>query len=249
MARASILVVDDDELLLELLVDTLTAVGYDAVGAPGGIEALDVLQDRKFDLMITDIKMPNIDGLQLLKRVKRHYPAMPVLFITGVASPEIIGHTEADGFLAKPFRIQAIEELIESALHQKPVSAEHQRRILLVGMDRSFGDVLSEGLNCRHYLPFPHQTLKEALHDLENGSFDAVIADTEHSHTGVSDMVEQIRSLGPRIPLVLVGQSFPNEVIDRYRDRFNVSAFLEKPFKVGQVIDVLDRLTSSVSSN
>ena len=102
---ARILIVDDDPLLLELLTDTLTAIGHDTKPAGDGAVALDILQTEEFDLMITDIKMPNVDGLQLLKKVRRHYPKMPVLFITGVASQEVIGQAEPDGFLAKPFRI------------------------------------------------------------------------------------------------------------------------------------------------
>jgi len=114
--KPRILVVDDDANLLDLLVDTLTTIGYKVIGAPGGVEALENLRNDKFDLMITDIKMPDVDGLQLLKKVRRHYSKMPVLFVTGVATPNIIGQAAPDGFLAKPFRITQIENLIEGAL-------------------------------------------------------------------------------------------------------------------------------------
>ncbi|PWB76242.1 hypothetical protein C3F09_00770 [candidate division GN15 bacterium] len=123
-SRARILVVDDDPLLLSLLVDTLGAIGYAATGADGGRSALEMLEQSRFDLLITDIRMPDIDGLRLRDRVKRLYPEMPVLFITGVAFPDIIAQASPDGVLAKPFRISQIEALIESALASTPFSTD-----------------------------------------------------------------------------------------------------------------------------
>ncbi len=123
-AQADILVVDDDPLLLSLLVDTLSAIGYNATGADGGRRALELLEQSRYDLLITDIRMPEIDGLRLRDRVKRLYPEMPVLFVTGVAFPDIIAQASPDGVLAKPFRISQIEALIEATLSSTPFSAD-----------------------------------------------------------------------------------------------------------------------------
>jgi DNA-binding NtrC family response regulator len=114
--NAEVLVVDDDVNLLSLMVDTLTAIGYNATGAKGGMEALDLLAKRTYDLMITDIKMPDLDGIQLLQKSRRLYSRMPVVLITGVALPEIVDQANPDGFLKKPFRISHIEDVIERTL-------------------------------------------------------------------------------------------------------------------------------------
>jgi CheY-like chemotaxis protein len=114
--RANILVVDDDEALRSLLIDTLSAIGYAATGAESGRRALELLSRSQFDMMITDIRMPEMDGLKLRDRVRRLLPDLPVLFVTGVAYPDIIAQASPDGVLAKPFRIAQIEELIESTL-------------------------------------------------------------------------------------------------------------------------------------
>ncbi len=114
--QAEVLVVDDDANLLTLLVDTLKAIGYSATGVSGGRKALEILADRAFDLLITDIKMPDMDGIQLLKRVRATYTNLPVLFITGVSLPDTFAQASPDGLLMKPFRISHIEELIEKTL-------------------------------------------------------------------------------------------------------------------------------------
>ena len=116
---AKILVVDDDDVLRELLVDTLTTIGYRTSSAADGAIVMKMLEGEKFDLVISDVKMPEIDGITLLGLIRDKYPHLPVLFITGVASPEIIGEANPDGFLAKPFRIGHIEEMIESTLAAK----------------------------------------------------------------------------------------------------------------------------------
>lgn len=121
--RAKILVVDDDATLLSLLIDTLSAIGYNATGASSGARALELLAESGFDLMITDIRMPQMDGLRLRDRVRRLYPEMPVLFVTGVALPDIIAQASPDGVLEKPFRISRIEALIESALASTPFAS------------------------------------------------------------------------------------------------------------------------------
>ena len=120
--KTSILVVDDNATMRDLLVDTLDAIGYHPTGASDGSEALQKLKEEKFDLIITDIMMPGIDGIALLKMVRKDYPNLPVLFITGVASPEVVDRASPDGFLAKPFRISHIEQLIKDTLKGKDVA-------------------------------------------------------------------------------------------------------------------------------
>lgn len=108
-----IIVVDDNPILLELLVDTLETIGYEVTGCDGGHKVLEELQQETYDLLISDIKMPEMDGIELLDQVRNQHPGLPVLFISGVESPDIISNTKPDGFLAKPFRITHIEEQID----------------------------------------------------------------------------------------------------------------------------------------
>ncbi|RME29104.1 MAG: response regulator, partial [Candidatus Zixiibacteriota bacterium] len=82
-----VLVVDDDPYLLDLLVETLDTIGYQCTPAKDGLEALDLLNNGTYDIVVTDIKMPGMDGISLLRKVRRRFHDLPVLFITGVASP------------------------------------------------------------------------------------------------------------------------------------------------------------------
>ena len=69
-----ILVVDDDPSLLDLLLETLNTIGYNTIGAENGEEALVKLKDHNFHLVITDIKMPGMDGFTLAEHIHENYP-------------------------------------------------------------------------------------------------------------------------------------------------------------------------------
>jgi DNA-binding NtrC family response regulator len=245
--KANVLVVDDDPMLLGLLVDTLETVGYQVTGAQGGVAALDCLTNHSFDLMVTDIKMPDIDGIQLLKKVRRHYPSMPVLFITGYASPEMIGEASPDGFLAKPFRIQHIEALIEQTLAKKSgLTARSVRKILLVDHDDDFRSNLADLLNYSRYIPFSATDENEAMRELENGNFAAVITDIADPHFDGVSLTLKMRERYPETPVIAVGAD-DGSMLNEASQPSIYAGYLQKPFKLGSILDLLDKVTPSNS--
>ncbi|HUV30564.1 MAG TPA: response regulator [Acidobacteriota bacterium] len=240
--KPKILVVDDDADLLELLVDTLDTIGYEAVGASGGVEALAKLRESSYSLMITDIRMPDVDGLQLLKKVRRHYARMPVLFITGVATRDIIGQASPDGFLAKPFRISQIEQLIENALARKVDSfASRMPRVLIVDEDEEFRNTLADALSYSQCLPFHVPHAKAAMRELENGTIDAVITDYRLSDMDGVTLINSIKQRYPDMLAVLTGSSISPESIKGSAGSAAVDDVLSKPFRASEFLDLLGR--------
>ncbi|MCK4461614.1 MAG: response regulator [candidate division Zixibacteria bacterium] len=245
-SRARILVVDDDANLLDLLVDTLSGVGYQAVGVSDGVTALERLKDEKFDLMISDIKMPGMDGIGLLKRVRRYYPRMPVLFITGYPSVEMIGRASADGFLAKPFRISHIEELIDSTLADKPERITRTLRcILVVDDDDSFRETLTDMLLANNYMPLSVSSADEALKELNNGDIDAVITDIRMPGTDGITLMKKIKEKNPEMPVVLTTGFASHYEIDSDPTLAAADGFLQKPFKAENIIGLLNQLSAA----
>lgn len=241
--KAKILVVDDDATLLGLLVDTLTAIGYQAVGVPGGIEALDRLRQESFDLLITDIKMPGMDGIALSKKVRRHHPDLPILFITGVASPEIIGRASPDGFLAKPFRINHIEDLIESTLKHRPETVTRRiKKVMVVDDDPTFREMLADALRFDEYIPCAVSGGEEALRELERGEIDAVISDIKMPGMDGITLLKQIKERHADIPVILITAYLSDEDIKKESIDELADGFLRKPFRVEKIVDLLNTL-------
>jgi two-component system response regulator PilR (NtrC family) len=129
---AKILVVDDDQGMRDYLEIMLSREGYDVTTASGGREAISACKKRKYDLVITDLKMPKISGIDILKAVKEHSPETMVILITGYASGETAIEAMKEGaydYLEKNFTVDDLKSTIQDALSKKGVKEEDARFI------------------------------------------------------------------------------------------------------------------------
>ena len=121
--RARILVVDDEASIRDLLSKTFALADYDVRVAPDGKAAIERLRLVSYDLLITDLKMPGLDGLAVIKEARRFKADMPIIIITGHSSEtsaiEAI-NLGVLGYLTKPFRIPRILAVAAKALGEQP---------------------------------------------------------------------------------------------------------------------------------
>lgn len=117
--RPRILVVDDEAGIRDLLSKTLALADYDVDLAPDGRTAIDRLRIAPYDLLITDLRMPGIDGLTVIREGRRLRPDMPVVIITGYSSEasaiEAV-NLGVSGYLTKPFRVPRVLAAAAKAL-------------------------------------------------------------------------------------------------------------------------------------
>jgi len=123
LRKENILLVDDDIDILELLQRHLQSMEYHTYKAVSVKQALYILKDTFIDLLITDIQMPEVDGLQLVKFTDEHYPTMPKLVITGY--PSVNGALEvfksgAIDYLTKPFTKDELKNAVEKSFESGP---------------------------------------------------------------------------------------------------------------------------------
>lgn len=113
------LIIDDDEDIRDLLKEGLEQAGYDQVmEANNGKEGLEYYLRNKPDLIITDIRMPNMDGIEFLKKVRKRDPSTPIIIISGFFSKEISSLDEvtklgANGVIDKPFNISELIKAVK----------------------------------------------------------------------------------------------------------------------------------------
>jgi len=104
----TILVVDDEELIRNLLVTFLSKMGHSCVMAIDGVDALDKMKRNKIDIVITDIKMPNMDGIILTNKISLQYPELPIMVMTAFDEEYSAGVAISAGareFIKKPFSL------------------------------------------------------------------------------------------------------------------------------------------------
>jgi len=125
-----ILVVDDDDSLRSIIRKTLLASGYEAEAASNGEKALKLLSTETFDLMITDLSMPNMSGLELIEKTVEQYPEMGCLMITAYASVDkavTAMKLGASDFLTKPFSLAQLEERLKKYFELQELRTENGR--------------------------------------------------------------------------------------------------------------------------
>jgi len=118
--KRRILVVDDEDPILELVTKVLKE-DYAVDTARDGIEALDKLQQSKYNILLTDIVMPNMDGLTLLKKARELDPFIQVIVMTGYLSVDITLECLENGaneYVLKPFNIMDVKKLIKIAVER-----------------------------------------------------------------------------------------------------------------------------------
>jgi two-component system NtrC family response regulator len=111
----NILVVDDEENIREIITEFLDTLGYNVISARDGEEALRMCTKYSFDLVITDIRMPKLNGLKLLQMLKQIFPTLPVILMTGYQpskSQEEAMTTKADAYLLKPFSLSSLRDIL-----------------------------------------------------------------------------------------------------------------------------------------
>jgi len=168
-----ILVVDDETLIRELCGRVLD--GYQVLQAANGAEALEILRQQSVDVVLTDVMMPDIDGLTLLQKAKEIDPTQVVIVMTGFADKDVVLQAlreNADDLLTKPLNLLQLKTTISKALDKKRLKEE---LVYLRRMDRLKSDFL--GL-VSHKLKTPFtaislflQNLADTTHDPEDPDF------------------------------------------------------------------------------
>ncbi len=151
LKKENILIVDDDIQILELLQRHLHSWSYHTYKAVSVKEAVQILRDTQIDLLITDLKMPEIDGLELIKFVSEHYPNLPKLVVTGYPSLQdslVAIKSGVVDYLTKPFTKDELKQAVDKSLgitNESNASIPNSE----IKTDKAYGEIIgnSEKIN------------------------------------------------------------------------------------------------------
>lgn len=234
LERTTVLVVDDDPMLLSLLTDTLDSIGYDSVSEPDAESALERLGQNSIDIVVADINLPGIDGLELARRVKRDRPEIPVILITGVSMKDIKSRAfkaGADGFLDKPFRITVIERLMEQLLIRRTQGGQ---AVLVIDDSEKSRTALKEQLMQIGYDVSVASGGREALEILQKQHFDILMTDLMMPGMNGIELSRRVKEVAPSTHIVIFTGSVPNDE-EKSDIHTTADAFLPKPLQLEQV--------------
>ena len=133
-AKPRLLLVDDDPSLLRLLTLRLEGEGYQVICADSAEAALPLLAKHSVDVVLSDLRMPGLDGMSLFDEIAKRYPGLPVVLMTAHGSiPEAVAATQRGvfGFLTKPLNTSELRDILQNAVHQSvPEQAEWREAII-----------------------------------------------------------------------------------------------------------------------
>ncbi|SDL38059.1 DNA-binding transcriptional response regulator, NtrC family, contains REC, AAA-type ATPase, and a Fis-type DNA-binding domains [Maridesulfovibrio ferrireducens] len=127
ISHANILIIDDELIARENLVLVLSQEGYNAVAVETGIAALQQLEKNEYELVLTDLMMPGMNGIEILEHIKEMQPTTEVIVITGhatVSTAVVAMQKGAHSYIAKPFNLDELRMLVRKALEQRALSVE-----------------------------------------------------------------------------------------------------------------------------
>jgi DNA-binding NtrC family response regulator len=147
-----ILVVDDEVNMLALFRKVLSKEGYQVEAAPSGEEAVKLMEKEWFDLIISDLRMPGLDGLQLLKKVKEVNPAIPFIVLTAYGTIDSAVAAMRDGaydYLTKPVNNEEIRLTVRKALELHHLTREVERLRGQVEIESDFKNIIGHSSKMR----------------------------------------------------------------------------------------------------
>ncbi len=128
--HAKILIVDDERVALRNLEHIMKKEGHEVVGTQSGQNALKFLEEQPFDVVLTDLKMEKVDGMQILRRCRELYPDTEVIMITGYATLESAVETMKHGafyYIAKPFKLDEVRKVVQEAVEKVGLKRENRQ--------------------------------------------------------------------------------------------------------------------------
>jgi two-component system response regulator HydG len=232
-----VLVVDDDQRMAKTLADILKAKEYQAETAHSGAEALEKMAETAFACVLSDIKMPGVNGVELYQAIKASQPDLPVVLMTAYSDDSLVREGLEKGAVAaltKPLDIGMLLGFL-SFLRQ-------ERSVVIVDDDddfcRTLGDILrARGFAATH-IADPHQVMEGF-----EAEGDVVLLDMKLNTINGLDVLRTIREQYPRLPVILV-TGYREEMAPAIEAALELNAYtcLYKPVEIENLLEVLSQV-------
>ncbi len=232
-----ILVVDDDHSMAKTLVDILKVTGYEAEAAHSGAKALEKVAERPFDCVLTDIKMPEVDGVELYRAIKARQPELPVVLMTAYSTDKLVEEGLEEGAIANLTKPLDINLLLSFFTYLRK-----ERSVVIVDDDPEFAKTLGDILRVRGFavtqVTDPHSVVESIGADGQ-----VVLLDMKLNHINGLDVLAEIRERYPQRPVILVtGYRAEMAQVVEAALKMNAYTCLYKPLEIEELLQMLTRI-------
>ena len=233
------LVVDDDRAMVRTLTDVLRLNGWSVTPAFDGREAVAAAQGTSFDVVLMDVKMPGLNGVEAFKAMKTAHPHLRVILMTAYAAHELIAEAEREGVMQvmpKPVNIPLLLAVLAQTLNRR-------QAVLVVDHDATFLRTLADVLRLHGFEAVMADNLSAAREELAHKQPVAVLL---HMHLGAvspREAVVAMHEVNPDVAVILY--SGEQGAADQARKTLPagwVHAYIQKPLDIDQLTGMLDAI-------
>lgn len=246
-----ILIVDDEEIARKNLAHVLTKEDYEAVAVANGKDALGELEKAEFDVVLTDLRMPDLDGMELLRKIRTRWPDTRVIMITGYATiPSAIEAMQKGAFhyIPKPFKLEEVRAVVKQALDSRASRAHSKGSVLCFAGPPGTGKT-SLGRSIARALG--RKFTRIALGGLKD---EADIRGHRRTYVGAKPgrIIEELRRIESSNPVIVldeidkVGRDVKGdpesallEVLDAEQNRAFTDHYVDAPFDLSNVMFII----------
>ncbi len=234
--NVNLLIVDDDISLLETIGDVFQDRGYNVAMVEDGHRAIRLVSSRYFDVILIDLRMPGINGLETYKKIKEITPTTAVIMMTGDSKEELVKKAIEEGaytVIYKPFNVKRVIKVVEEAV-KKPV-------ILIVDDRIEDRETLKDILDGKGYRTVLAKDGYEAVGFAQKGNFDVILLDIKMPGMDGVKTLERIKELRRETGVIMMTAYSMEEFVEESL-RKGAYTCLFKPIDVGKMLDAIQKV-------
>lgn len=239
-----ILVVDDETNMRATLADILSDEGYQIDTAADGLSAVEMCEQQDYDVVLMDVRMPGIDGVEAFRRIRRHDESIRVVMMSAYSMEDLKRAVLDEGaiaFLSKPLDIENVIGLIQDV---------RETSVLVVESDSGTADQLRDSLKAQSYWAKVTSSPHDALELAEQIHFDIVLIDMQLPMMSGLDLYLALKKVSPgSVAIMVSGAEEQYETLAKEAVRQTAYTIVHKPLDMDNLFRLLKRVVRQRISN
>ena len=237
--KLRMLVVDDNEEFCQNVRDVVELQGYEVLTAYDGFQALELVRQNGLDLVLMDVRMPVMDGVEAFKEIKQIAPQTPVIMVTAYAVEQLVRDAlrqGAFGFLRKPLDFELLFALIESAVSKGAL-------VLVVDDDRDLCANMKDVLSDKGYRVSVAHDGNKAIEKAWESDFDVILLDMKLPPLNGLETYLSVRDIRLDVVVIII-TGHRQEMGDLVEQAIRETAYtcLEKPIDMDELFSLLEQI-------